>query len=66
MSPKKRKLSGLRALESQPAYNSHLKLKRTIESEEEADPNELTPEGIEQQVNTMLYLLGSKLEGPQV
>lgn len=69
MSPKRRKLSGLSGLELQLAYNSLLKLKSTIvyeESEEEADPNELASEGFEQQVDTMLSLLGSKLEGPQV
>jgi hypothetical protein len=52
-------------MELQLAYNSLLKLKKSIvyeESEEEEDP----PEGFEQQVDTMLSLLGSKLEGPQV
>ncbi|KAF8237674.1 hypothetical protein L208DRAFT_1421509 [Tricholoma matsutake] len=67
---KKRKLSGLSGLELQLAYSSLLKLKKTIvyeESEEdsEADPNEPAPESFEQQVDTMLSLLGSKLEGPQ-
>jgi hypothetical protein len=68
---KKRKLSGLSGLELQLAYSSLLKLKKTIvyeESEEdlEVDPNEPAPESFEQQVDTMLSLLGSKLEGPQV
>ena len=68
---KKRKLSGLSGLELQLAYSSLLKLKKTIvyeESEEdsEADPNEPAQESFEQQVDTMLSLLGSKLEGPQV
>ena len=64
MSSKKRKLSGFSGLELQLAYNSLLKLKKSIvyESEEEECP----PEGFEQQVDTMLSLLGSKLEGPQV
>jgi hypothetical protein len=68
---KKRKLSGLSELELQLAYSSLLKLKKIIvheESEEdsEADPNEPASESFEQQVDTMLSLLGSKLEGPQV
>jgi hypothetical protein len=61
MSSKKRKLTGLSGLELQLAYNS-LKLKKTIvyeESEEEEGPLE----GFEEQVDTMLSLLGSKLEG---
>ncbi|KIJ51002.1 hypothetical protein M422DRAFT_204014 [Sphaerobolus stellatus SS14] len=67
---KKRKLSGLSSVELLLAYNSLLKLKKSIvyeESEEDsgADPNEPAPEGFEQQVNTMLSLLGSRLEGPQ-
>ena len=68
MSPKKRKLSGLSGLELQVAYSSLLKLKKTIvyEVSEEEDPNGPAPEGFEQQVDTMLSLLGSKLEGPQV
>ncbi|KAF8332431.1 hypothetical protein F5887DRAFT_996797 [Amanita rubescens] len=63
MSSKKRKLSSLSGLELQLAYNSLLKLKKSIvyeESEEEGPP-----EDFEQQVDTMLSLLGSKLEGPQ-
>jgi len=68
-SSKRCKLSGLSGLELQLTYNSLLKLKETIvyeESEEEEDPNGPAPEPFEQQVDTMLYLLGSKLEGPQV
>jgi len=55
-------------LELQLAYNSLLKLKKSIvyeESEQETDPNEPAPEGFEDQVDSMLSLLGSKLEGPQ-
>ena len=68
---KKCKLSGLSGLELQLAYSSLLKLKKTIineESEEdsEVDPNESVSESFDQQVDTMLSLLGSKLEGPQV
>ena len=68
---KKRQLSGLSGLELQLAYNSLLKLKKTIiyeESEEdsEVDPNESVSESFDQQVDTMLSLLGSKLEEPQV
>ena len=69
MPSKKCKLSGLSGLELQLAYSSLLKLKKTIvyeEEEEEEDPNGPAPEGFEQQVDTMLSLLGSKLEGPQV
>ena len=66
----RRKLSGLSGLELQLAYNSLLKLKSTImyeESEEdsELDPNDV-PKSFEQQIDTMLSQLGSKLEGPQV
>ena len=65
MSSKKWKLSGLSGLKMQLAYNSLLELKKSIvyeESEEEEGP----PEGFEQQVDTILSLLGSKLEGLQV
>ncbi|KAH7910224.1 hypothetical protein BJ138DRAFT_1009256 [Hygrophoropsis aurantiaca] len=63
---KKRKLSGLSALELQSAYNSLLKLKRNIVHEEsDEDPNESAPEGFERQVDKTLSLLGSKLEGPK-
>ena len=62
MSSKKRKLTGFSGLELQLAYNSLLKLKKSIVYEEEECP----PEGFEQQVDTMLSLLESKLEGPQV
>ena len=46
-------------------------MKKTIiyeESEEdsEVDLNEPAPESFEQQVDMMLSLLGTKLEGPQV
>ncbi|KAG1727127.1 hypothetical protein EDB19DRAFT_1750969 [Suillus lakei] len=60
----KRKLSGLSGLQLQLAYNSLLKLRQTIvyeASKEEEDSNE---EDFEQQIDTMLCLLGSKLEGP--
>ena len=60
MSSKKRKLSGPSGLELQLAYNSLLKLKKSIVYEESEE------EGFEQQVDTMLSLLGSKVEGPQV
>jgi hypothetical protein len=69
MSSKKRKLSGLTGMELRVAYNSLLKLKKAIvyeESEEEEDPDAPSPESFEEQVDTMLSLLGSKLEGPQV
>ena len=69
MSSDKRKLSGLTELELQLAYNSLLKLKKAIVYEgsvEEEDPNVLAPEDFEQQVDTMLSLLGSKPEGPRV
>ena len=65
MSSKKRKLSGLSRLEVQLAYNSLLKLKKSI-AYEEPEEEEGPPESFEQQVDTMLSLLGSKLEGPQV
>jgi hypothetical protein len=65
MSSKKRKLSGLSGLELQLAYNSLLKLKKSIayeESEEEEGPSE----DFGQQIDAMLSLLGSKLERPHV
>ncbi|KIJ06849.1 hypothetical protein PAXINDRAFT_19947 [Paxillus involutus ATCC 200175] len=68
MLSKKRKLSGLTGMELRVAYNSLLKLKKAIvyeESEEEEDPDAPSPESFEEQVDTMLSLLGSKLEGPQ-
>jgi hypothetical protein len=66
--PKKRKLSGLSGLASEIAYNSLLKLKDTLvyEESEEGGPGEPAPEGFEQQIDTMLALLGSTMEGPQV
>ena len=68
---KKRKLTSLSSAELLPAYNSLLKLKRTIvyegsEADSEADPNEPAPDGFDQQVDTKLSLLGSRLEGSQV
>ncbi|KAI9509432.1 hypothetical protein F5148DRAFT_1187990 [Russula earlei] len=64
MSSKKRKLSGLTGLELQLAYNSLLKLKKSIVYEE-SDEEEGPSEDFDQQVDAMLSLLGSKLEGPQ-
>ena len=69
MSPKKCKLFGLSGLELQTTYNSLLELKRNItyeESNEDADSKGLAPESFRQQVDAILSLLGSKLEGPQV
>jgi hypothetical protein len=69
MSCKKRKISGLSGLELQVAYNSILKLKQSIvyeESREEEDPNAPALESFEEQVDTMLFQLGSKLERPLV
>lgn len=69
MSHVTRKLFGLSGLEFQVAYNALLRLKEGFfydESESKADPNEPTPEGFEQQVDTMLSMMGSKLQGPQV
>ena len=65
MSSKNRKLTGFSGLELQLAYNSLLKLKKSIVYEE-SEEEECPPEGFEQQVDTMLSLLESKLEGPQV
>ena len=59
MSSKKRKISGLSGLELQLAYNSLLKLKKSIvyqASEEEEGPLE----SFEEQVDTMLSLLGTR------
>lgn len=70
MSSKKRKLSRLSGLELQMAYNALLKLRASFvldeESESEVDPNEPVPEGFDEQVDTMLSMMGSKLQGPQV
>lgn len=68
---KKRKLSGLSGLELRMAYDALRKLRAGFvlvdeESEPEADKNEPTPEGFEEQVDTMLSMMGSKLHGPQV
>lgn len=68
---KKRKLSGLSGLRLRAAYNSLLQLKESIvvekfKEDSKRDPNEPALEGFVQQVDTMLALLGSKLEGPQV
>jgi hypothetical protein len=66
---KKRKLSGLTGMELQLAYTSLLKLKSALvyeESEETEDPDEPAPETFERQVDTMIALLGSRLEGPEV
>jgi hypothetical protein len=72
MSLKKCKLS---SVELQLAYNSLLRLKGSIayeESESEVDEEseseaiECAPEGFEWQVDMMLSLLQSKLQGPQV
>ena len=69
MSSKKRKLSGLTGLELRLAYQSLLKLKKSIvyeESEESEESEEDPPESFEEQLDRMLSLLGSRLEGPQV
>ena len=69
MPPKKRKLSGLTGLELRLAYEHLLKLKKSIlyeEVGEDVESIDPAPEGFEQQVDVMLHLLGSKLEGPQV
>ncbi|KAH9989738.1 hypothetical protein BJV77DRAFT_1069301 [Russula vinacea] len=61
-------ISSLSGSELQFAYDSLLRLKRTIvngESKVVADPDEPVPECSEQQVDTILSLLGSKMEGPQ-
>lgn len=60
---KKRKLSGLSGLELQIAYDALPKLRTSFalvdeESESKADPNEPAPEGFEEQVDTMLSMMG--------
>ncbi|KAG2072105.1 hypothetical protein BDR04DRAFT_1117313 [Suillus decipiens] len=64
MPPKKRKLSCLSGFELRQAYNSLIKLKQTAvyEASEEKDPDE---EGFEEQIDTLISLLESKLEGPK-
>ena len=68
---KKRKLSGPSGLELQMAYDALRKLRASFvlvdeESESDADASEPAPEGFEEQVDTMLSLMGLKLQGPQV
>lgn len=62
MPPKKRKPSSLNMFELRQAYNSLIKLRHTAvhEASEEGDPDE---EGFEEQIDTMISLLESKLEG---
>ncbi|KAG2355915.1 hypothetical protein BDR07DRAFT_1492564 [Suillus spraguei] len=64
MFSKKRKLSGLGGLEMQLAYGSLLKLKKAIvyKASDEQDEDE---EGSEQEIDTTLILLRSKLERPE-
>jgi hypothetical protein len=54
--------------ELQLAYKSLLKLKKSIvyDETEESEEEEGLSEYFEQQVDKMLSLLGSKLEGPRV
>ena len=62
-------ISSLSGSELQFVYDFLLRLKRTIvngESKVVADRDEPVPECSEQQVDTILSLLGSKMEGPQV
>lgn len=59
------KLSGLSGLELQLAYNSLLKLKKSIVYEESKE-EQGSLEHFGRQVDMMLSVLGSKLEGPQV
>jgi hypothetical protein len=69
---KKRKLSGLSGSELLIAYNSLLKLKDTLaytEFEEEeipANTNETLLEGFDEQVDSMIEMLKSRLEGLNV
>ena len=56
-----RKLSGLSGLDLQHAYGSLLKVKITIVYEESEEDSE-----VDQQVDTVLSLLRSKPEEPQV
>jgi len=65
MSSRKIILSGLSGQELKLFYSTLLKLKKSIgyeESEEEQGP----PEGFEQQFDSLISLLESKLEGHQV
>ena len=68
MANKKRKLSGLSGSELLIAYNSLLKLKNTLtytESEEET-PSENPLEDFDEQVDSMIEMLKSRVEGPNV
>ncbi|KAG2367112.1 hypothetical protein BDR07DRAFT_1606389, partial [Suillus spraguei] len=64
MSSKKRKISGLGGLGLQLAHDFFLKLKKATvyEASEEQDSDE---EGFEQEIDTTLTLLRSKLEKPE-
>jgi hypothetical protein len=67
---KKRKLSGLSSLELQMAFNSLYKLKQCFIyediSEEETALNKPPVPDLEEEIDKMLFLLGSRLDGPRV
>jgi hypothetical protein len=68
---KKRKHSGLTGLELLQALKALDTLKKTkidegFEDTEEEDTNDSAPEDIVEQIDRLLAVLGSKLEGPHV
>ena len=65
MSSQRCEPSGLDRLELHLAHDTLLKLKEAI-VHEEGSPTVPVPEGFEQQLDTMLSLLRSKLERPRV
>lgn len=66
MPPKKRKLSSLSGFELRQAYNSLVKLKQFVVYEAPEEEEGLDEEGFEEQIDMVISLLGSKLEGPKV
>lgn len=65
-SSEEHELSGLSESELQHVYNCSLKLKKSVVYQKsEEHPNRPAPEDFEQQLNRLLSLLRSKLEGPE-
>jgi hypothetical protein len=66
MNSKKRKLSGLSGIELRLAYERLLELKKTFLFEESEGTAITDRDNFEQQVETTLSLMKSRLEDPQV
>jgi hypothetical protein len=66
MNSKKRKLSGLSGMELRLAYERLLELKKTFLFEESEGTSITDRDNFEQQIETTLSLMKSRLEDPQV